>query len=46
LIDPDTGAKLGSTDEQTGTAEVIDAQEKFAIVRVTGTVGTKSVLRK
>jgi curli biogenesis system outer membrane secretion channel CsgG len=46
LIDPDTGANLGSSEEQTGTAEVIEAQEKFAIVRVTGTVDAKSVLRK
>lgn len=45
LIDPDTGANLGSTDEQTGTAEVIEAQEKFAVVRVTGKVDAKSVLR-
>jgi curli biogenesis system outer membrane secretion channel CsgG len=46
LIDPDTGANLGSTDEQTGTAEVVEAHEKFAIVRVTGKVDTRSVLRK
>jgi curli biogenesis system outer membrane secretion channel CsgG len=45
LIDPDTGANLGSTDEQTGTAEVVEAHEKFAIVRVTGTVDARSVLR-
>jgi curli biogenesis system outer membrane secretion channel CsgG len=46
LIDPDTGANLGSVDEQTGTAEVVEAQDKFAIVRVTGTVDARSVLRK
>ncbi|MBA3231942.1 MAG: hypothetical protein H0T05_03900 [Acidobacteria bacterium] len=46
LIDPDTGAKLGADEEQTGTAEVIDAQEKFSIVRVTGAVDAKSLLRK
>jgi curli biogenesis system outer membrane secretion channel CsgG len=46
LIDPDTGANLGSTDEQTGTAEVVEAHEKFAIVRVTGKVEARSILRK
>jgi curli biogenesis system outer membrane secretion channel CsgG len=46
LIDPDTGANLGSPTEQTGTAEVVEAQEKFAIVKVTGTVDAKSLLRK
>lgn len=46
LIDPDTGANLGSSEEQTGTAEVVEAQEKFAIVRVKGKVDAKSLLRK
>lgn len=46
LIDPDTGVNLGSTETETGTAEVVDAQEKFAVVRVTGKVDTKSLLRR
>ena len=46
LIDPDSGAKLGSTEEKIGTAEVVDAQEKFAIVTVTGKPGNGMVLRK
>jgi curli biogenesis system outer membrane secretion channel CsgG len=46
LVDPDTGAKLGATEEKLGTAEVTDAQEKFAIVRLTGKGATGAVLRK
>ena len=46
LVDPDTGAKLGSTDEKVGTAEIVDAQEKFAVVKVTGTSMVGAVLRK
>ena len=46
LIDPDTGAKLGSTEEATGTAEVVEVQDKFAIVTFTGTAKPKSIVRK
>ena len=46
LIDPDTGAKLGSTEKQVGTATVAEVQEKFAILQVTGTVTTKYTVRK
>lgn len=46
LIDPVTGAKLGSTEKETGTAVVSEVQERFAIVTVTGTAAPKSVLRK
>ena len=46
LIDPDTGAKLGATEEKLGTAEVTEAQEKFAIVKLTGKGATGAVLRK
>jgi hypothetical protein len=46
LIDPDTGANLGATEEQTGSAEVVEAQEKFSIVRVNGKVEAKSLLRR
>jgi curli biogenesis system outer membrane secretion channel CsgG len=46
LIDPDTGAKLGSTEKQIGTATVAEVQEKFAILQVTGTVTTKYTVRK
>ena len=46
LIDPDTGAKLGSTEKQVGTATVAEVQEKFAILQVTGTATTKYTMRK
>jgi len=46
LIDPDTGAKLGSTEKQVGTATVAEVQEKFAILQATGTVTTKHTVRK
>lgn len=48
LIDPDTGAKLGSTDERVGTAEVVDAQEKFSIVKLSAPAKSASglILRK
>jgi curli biogenesis system outer membrane secretion channel CsgG len=46
LIDPDTGAKLGSTEKQVGTATVSEVQEKFAVVTTSGTVTTKYTMRK
>lgn len=46
LIDPDSGAKLGATEEKIGTAEVVDAQEKFAIVTFSGKAENGMVLRK
>lgn len=46
LIDPDSGAKLGSTEKPTGTAEVVEVQEKFAIVTFTGTANPKNIVRK
>ena len=46
LVDPDTGAKLGSTEKQVGTATVTEVQEKFAIVQASGTVTNKYTMRK
>ncbi len=46
LIDPDTGAKLGSTEKQVGTATVTEVQEKFAVVQASGSITTKYTLRK
>ena len=46
LIDPATGANLGSEEKQTGTGTVTDVQEKFAIMTVTGTATAKDVIRK
>lgn len=46
LVDPATGAKLGALEKESGTAEVTQVQEKFAIVTVTGTANAKDVVRK
>jgi curli biogenesis system outer membrane secretion channel CsgG len=46
LVDPVTGATLGTDEKQTGSAAVTDVQEKYSIVTVTGTIGSKDVLRR
>jgi curli biogenesis system outer membrane secretion channel CsgG len=46
LIDPDTGAKLGATETESGAGEVVDVQEKFAVIKFTGTAGARDVVRK
>jgi curli biogenesis system outer membrane secretion channel CsgG len=46
LIDPDTGAKLGAEEKQTGAGEVTEVQEKFAIMTFTGTAKAKDTIRK
>ena len=46
LIDPDTGAKLGAEEKQTGTGVVAEVQEKFAIMTVTGAAKAKDTIRK
>ncbi len=46
LIDPDTGAKLGAEEKQTGAGEVSEVQEKFAIMTITGTAKAKDTIRK
>jgi len=46
LIDPDTGAKLGALEKETGTAVVTEVQEKFAIVTFKGTAKDKDTVRR
>ena len=46
LIDPDTGAKLGADEKQTGSGQVTEIQEKFAIITFTGTAKAKDTIRK
>ena len=46
LIDPDTGAKLGAEEKQTGAGEVTEVQEKFAIMTFTGAAKAKDTIRK
>ena len=46
LIDPDTGAKLGADEKQTGSGAVSEVQDKFAIVTFTGKAAAKDTVRK
>ena len=46
LIDPDTGAKLGADEKQTGDGAVIDVQGKFAVINFTGAAKAKDTIRK
>lgn len=46
LIDPDTGAKLGAVEKETGSCEVTEVQEKFAIATCKGTVKAKDTVRQ
>lgn len=46
LIDPVTGANLGAPEKQTGTADVVEVQEKFAIIQFTGQAKEKDTIRK
>lgn len=47
FIDPDTGEVLGSEETQTGVAEIVRAEPKFARARtVVGTVGAGTTLRR
>jgi curli biogenesis system outer membrane secretion channel CsgG len=46
LIDPDTGRKLGAEEKQIGTGSVVDVQDQFAIMTVTGKAAAKDTIRK
>jgi curli biogenesis system outer membrane secretion channel CsgG len=46
LIDPDTGAKLGSDERQTGNGAVVEVQSKFAVINFTGAAKAKDTIRK
>jgi curli biogenesis system outer membrane secretion channel CsgG len=46
LTDPDTGAKLGAEETESGTAQVTEVQDKFAVVTFRGTAKAKDVVRK
>lgn len=46
LVDPDTGAKLGAIETPGGSGQVVEVQEKFAVVKFTGTANVKDVVRK
>jgi curli biogenesis system outer membrane secretion channel CsgG len=46
LIDPDTGAKLGSDERQTASGAVVEVQPKFAVINFTGAAKAKDTIRK
>jgi curli biogenesis system outer membrane secretion channel CsgG len=46
LIDPDTGVRLGATETDGGAGEVVDLQEKFSILKFTGTANARDTVRK
>jgi curli biogenesis system outer membrane secretion channel CsgG len=46
LIDPDTGAKLGADEKQTGSGAVLDVQPQYAIISLTGSGQAKDTVRK
>lgn len=46
IIDPVTGANLGSEEKQTGTAVVTEVQPKFSIATLTGAAEVKSAVRR
>jgi len=46
LVDPDTGAKLGAEEQETGAIEVMEVQDKFAIAKLAGTGKARDVVRK
>jgi curli biogenesis system outer membrane secretion channel CsgG len=46
LIDPDSGAKLGAEEKQTGNGSVVEVQDKYAIMTFTGKATAKDTIRK
>lgn len=46
LIDPDTGVKLGAEEKETGAGEVVEVQDKFAVMTFKGTAKAKDTVRK
>lgn len=46
LIDPDTGAKLGASEKQTGSGTVVEVQDKFAVIQFNGSAAAKDTVRK
>jgi curli biogenesis system outer membrane secretion channel CsgG len=46
LIDPDTGAKLGADEKQTGDGAVVEVQGKYAVISFTGAAKPKDTIRK
>jgi curli biogenesis system outer membrane secretion channel CsgG len=46
LIDPDSGAKLGADEKQTGSGAVLEVQPLYSIISLTGSGQAKDTVRK
>jgi curli biogenesis system outer membrane secretion channel CsgG len=46
LIDPATGMNLGAVETETGSGVVVEVQDRFAIIELTGTAKEADVIRK
>ncbi len=46
IIDPDTGQALGASEKQTGTGQVTEVAERFAIITFSGAAKVKDAARK
>jgi len=46
LVDPDTGQVLGVDETETGSGQVVEVEERFSIMTVTGKAAAKDVVRK
>jgi curli biogenesis system outer membrane secretion channel CsgG len=46
LIDPATGMNLGAIETETGSGVVVEVQDRFAIIEVTGTAAASDVIKK
>jgi curli biogenesis system outer membrane secretion channel CsgG len=46
LVDPDTGQVLGVDETKTGSGEVVEVEERFSIMTVSGTAKAKDVVKK
>jgi curli biogenesis system outer membrane secretion channel CsgG len=46
IVDPDTGMKLGAPEKQTGTGEVTEVEERYAVVTFSGAAKVKDTVRK
>ena len=46
LIDPATGINLGAIETETGSGVVVEVQERFSIIEVTGAAADADIIRK
>ncbi len=46
IVDPDTGLALGAPEKQTGTGEVMEIADRFAVIAFSGVAKVKDTVRK